>query len=958
MRILLLIIGLVFMLHATEKPTNPVEKIKLPDGTSIVRVHLNYINSFEHIRRIRGTDGLYSLDFSVPNKWKVLDVKGYIKYTPSVLLVKDLSSAIVSVNDVIVSQFKIFDYKDSGIKFHIDNGLLQEHNKLKFELIQHYTYDCEDGANSVLWSDLDLQKSYIEFHIKPRPIKELVSSIKLDVFDAKQYLVDPINYVVDDKSEKSLKKFALFTSVASTSLKYRLENIKISQKLDMHNHNLIIATKAQAKKLLSGLKDKYIDDEAPSLSLFFNSKSCSAWLNKGSFAQVNADKNIKITSKGAFFDKSLYLNNSTVTLNNLKLDNSEAVTVSFWFKPEDTKAFRLFGFDSYSLVVLNNYIGFNTANKDLYGTRYRLKKNKWYHLTAIFHKNDIEKNVLFIDSKRVPLRQVTGYYLAQNTTFSKKAYIGASALFNNMPYKGYIDQFYMFDHAVSQKSVKKLYEYSLMHKRTNLTESLYLDDKLAHDINVIQNPYSIDKAIIVLAPEHKEKEKELIYALYKDDLSMYKYQGLDIYDVKIPAKAEAYSAKDFVPLGEKIYFNELGYKTQLLKGQYPPKIKLKFKVYPDNYFDEKDKIKTNIRYVLPAVVRKDSVVNTFINNNFADQLDITKTKEESQISIAANKLFNFNNISDMPVYLIGKGYNELKLDFSLLPLKEGACSIFNTANLVASVLDDSYFILPKAKKWIELPYMQFITSAQYPYSIYPDLQDSVIYLADSSDATISSAMNFIFFLTQELGSYPNYLKITTKLSKADKDKNIIVFGTIYDEKVQALSKDAPIVFDKNKMKKVYPYVKRFVEHKMILNKDRLKKYRFKTSIEEANFVDRTMIMQMFRSKFNGDKTILMFTASTPRCLNKGVTSIFQYKNRNNILGDMVIYDFQDEKGLAYNIKDKYIVSKLGWMDTISLQIGANPVRYIIAFIILLIIFVWIVKILLGKFKEEHHKDAE
>jgi hypothetical protein len=89
-----------------------------------------------------------------------------------------------------------------------------------------------------------------------------------------------------------------------------------------------------------------------------------------------------------------------------------------------------------------------------------------------------------------------------------------------------------------------------------------------------------------------------------------------------------------------------------------------------------------------------------------------------------------------------------------------------------------------------------------------------------------------------------------------------------------------------------------------------------------------------------------------------VTSIFKYKNRNNILGDTVIYDFQDEKGLAYNIKDKYIVSKLGWMDTISLQIGANPVRYIIAFIILLIIFVWIVKILLGKFKEEHHKDAE
>jgi hypothetical protein len=291
-------------------------------------------------------------------------------------------------------------------------------------------------------------------------------------------------------------------------------------------------------------------------------------------------------------------------------------------------------------------------------------------------------------------------------------------------------------------------------------------------------------------------------------------------------------------------------------------------------------------------------------------------------------------------------------------MKEGACSIFNTENLVASVLDDSYFILPKAKKWIEMPYMQFIISAQYPYSIYPDLQESVIYLADNSDATVSSAMNFLFFLTQELGSYPNYLKVTTKLSAQDKNKNIIVFGTIYDAKVQALSKEAPIVFEKNKMKKVYPYIKRFIEHETIINKDRLKKYRFKTSISEVNFVDRTMIMQMFRSKFNKDKTILMFTASTPKCLDKGVTSIFKYKNRNNILGDMVVYDFKEEKALAYNIKDKYIISKLGWMETISLEIGANPVRYIIAFIVLLSIFAWIVKLLLGKFKEEHHKDAE
>ena len=80
------------------------------------------------------------------------------------------------------------------------------------------------------------------------------------------------------------------------------------------------------------------------------------------------------------------------------------------------------------------------------------------------------------------------------------------------------------------------------------------------------------------------------------------------------------------------------------------------------------------------------------------------------------------------------------------------------------------------------------------------------------------------------------MKVTSKLTESDKDKNIIVFGSIYDEKLQELSKNAPIVFDKDLMKKDYPYIKRFVEHESIINNDRLKKYRFMNSMNETNLV--------------------------------------------------------------------------------------------------------------------------
>lgn len=957
MRYIVLVLMIVFSLHAKSNK-DAIEKFDLKDGTSVIRVHFNYLNSYENIKRISGLNGSYSLNFPLPNKWEILDVNGYVKYTPSVLLLKDLSSAVVSFNNVVVSQFKIFTYQQSGVKFSIDPYLLNENNTLKFEVFQHYTQNCENGANSSLWSDLDLSKSYIELHVRPKPIKEMVSSIRTDVFDDKQYSLTPINYVMESKDEKSLKKFALFSGVASNSLKYRLEQIEVSQRLNLKDHNLIIASKPRAKEILSVLGDMYITDESPSLSMFFNSSNCSAWLNKNSFATPQPDQRAVITSKDAMFQKSLYLNGSKVTLNDLKVDNSEAISVAFWFKADDESRFVLFGFENYSLMVYNGYIGFNTANKDLFGAKYRFEKNRWYHLSATFHNSDVRRNSVVIDGEALSLSQISNDYISDNAKLTKTAYIGASGVAKSILYKGYIDQFYMFDHAITTVSAKKLYDYSLKHKKYRITESVYLDDKLAHDINVIQNPYNVDRAIIVLAPQDTSRQKEVIYALYKDDLAMYKRQGLDVSQVSIPKKAKPYSAKDFVPLDEKIYFKELGYTTRLLKGWYPPKIDLKFKVYPDNYFDAKDKIKTHIRYVLPSVVNKDSVINTYINGNFAQQIDIVKSAEESKVAIAANKLFNFDSLTDMPAYLIGKGYNQIRLDFSLVPIKKGSCGVFNTENLVASVLDDSYFILPKAKKWVEMPYMQFITSAQYPYSIYPDLQDTVIYLTNLDNSTISSAMNFVFFITQEIGSYPNYIKITTKLTKEDKGKNIVVFGNIYDKNLQALSKDAPVVFDANEMKKEYPYIKRFVQNKTIINEDRLKKYRFKTSMHERNLMESSILVQMFRSEFDSDKTVLMFAANTPKCLNEGINSLFKYQNRNNIMGDMLIYDYEQEMGMAYNIKDKYILSKLGWLETLSLKIGANPVMYIIVFIILLIIFVWIVRVLLRKFKEEHHKDAE
>ncbi|MDQ7047640.1 MAG: cellulose biosynthesis cyclic di-GMP-binding regulatory protein BcsB [Sulfurovum sp.] len=439
---------------------------------------------------------------------------------------------------------------------------------------------------------------------------------------------------------------------------------------------------------------------------------------------------------------------------------------------------------------------------------------------------------------------------------------------------------------------------------------------------------------------------------------LYKQIGLDINKSTIPPPAQPYTAKRFLPLDQKIYFKELGYSTTLLKGQYPSKVVLDFKVYPDNFFDSSDQMKLSLHTVFPTVVRDDSVVNIYLNQKFAKQIDIVRSAEESESKIDIENLFDWDSLMDMPAYLVGQGYNRLSIDFSLIPKKENFCEVFNTENLVATLLDDSYLILPKAERWIELPYLQLIPNSSYPYSIYPDLQETTILLTNKSLSTIAASMNFIFYLTQQIDSYPYYLNITNKVNSKTKVSHIIAFGTVKDKLMQDLSQDAPLVINEDIAGRTYPFIEKFVAYKNILDEERTQKYSFRNSTIEKKEVNTNLVLQMIRSPYDTQKTIMMAIADNDKCLENGIFSIFQDKNRGKIKGDLLIYNYKSEIAKSFNVKDKYIISDLNWLDTISLVIAANPLLYLSMLFLILIITTYILRSFLLRFKEEHHKDAE
>ena len=947
---ILLLLSLVVTLNAER--FQAVEKFDNSDGTQRIRVYFNYLNANSVSQRLNGIDGRLNLDLPIPNKWELVDVSGYIKYRSSLLMLKNHSSGTILLNDIIIDQFKLFDHTKVGVKFEIDPLLFGEYNQLTFQAIQHYTLKCEDASSNQLWTDINLKESYIDFLVRPKPVREEISSFKTALFDQKQYALTPLNFVISNTSNKVLKNYALFTAAASTQLKYRVERIKASSSIDKSTHNVIIASKEKARQLLKELNDFYIFDKKPALALHFNGDDCS----KSSYSK----KGIIIKNSNDQSGGYLHFDGGKLQLPEYNFNNkSNKKTIAFWIRSDTQEGDKfLFGANNYALILSDNSIEFINNSTTRMQASITLRDGAWHYITAVVSNDKIENNQLFIDGKKLQLEQVKEIRTPSDMQSEKSFAVGVRGSNDKEAFHGDIDQFYLFDHSLNDEFIHKLYKLSSYHREHHMNGVLFIDEKISHDINIIQNPYNIQNAIVVIAPTDAEKIEQSIAALYKNDLLLYTRVGLDINQTTIPSPALPYTAKKFVPLNTKIYFKELGYKTKLLKGQYPPEIALDFKVYPDNYFDSKDKIKLNLHYIFPTVVHPDSVSNIYLNGNFAKQIDIKSNAKESEISVEANKLFDWDSLIDMPAYLIGQGFNRLRFDFSLIPKKKNHCEIFNTENLVATVLDDSYFMIPKAEKWIEMPYMQLIANSAYPYSVYPDLQQTTILLTNKDYLTIAASMNFIFYLTQQIDSYPYYLNISETLDVKTKASQIIAFGTIEDTLMKEISQGAPVTLNEDTLTKHYPFVENFVGHKGILDESRNKKYLFSNKINEDKSIDSNLILQMTQSPYDKKKTILMAIAENNDCLDKGLFSLLQQHNRGKIKGDLLIYNYRSEVAKSFNVKDKYILSDLNWIKTMSLIIGSNPLLYIgVAFLILLLI-TYLIRQYLLKFKEDHHNNAE
>jgi hypothetical protein len=472
------------------------------------------------------------------------------------------------------------------------------------------------------------------------------------------------------------------------------------------------------------------------------------------------------------------------------------------------------------------------------------------------------------------------------------------------------------------------------------------------NVNIFKNPKDKRLAIIIITAKTEDKLKEVLFSTFGLDLNLNSGNSKIVKKVIYPDPAPPYSSPDFISAGQKVFFKDLGYKTSTFEGFFAPTLNLEFKLYPDLNFKNKEKGEVFVDYIFPFAVQDESVSNIFVNNVFVSQVKMLEERDTQ--TLKSYLMLDSRTPNRYPAALLKGGKNSFAVHFKMIPLN------WNPASLKTTVLDSSYFEIPEADHWIGMANLEDFTSSAYPFSIYPDLQDTHFLLTDINVSTIETVMQVARFLGESVKYPPYYLSVGRELNSDVESKNIIMIGS-YNEQFDDIYKSAPLILAKQGYIRDIDLSNKFTEDLEDLEEREVPE----TSNQRERFIrlfettenSQYLITQFFQSPYDGDKTILMFSGQDIS-LKDEVKQILDPKFREKIKGDLVISKLTtntDRELFNFDILDPYFIGNISQISRIYNYIGEHPLLFVIISVILIILAVYLLRKTLLLYRTRYHE---
>ncbi|WP_082922812.1 UDP-forming cellulose synthase catalytic subunit [Halothiobacillus diazotrophicus] len=200
--------------------------------------------------KLHGVDEIQSLDLSIPPDRVVSAAQMTLTYTISPGLLPRISQINVLFNDHVVRSFPIEAGDDKGlphqVSFPIDANLFTEYNHVGFQLIGHYTDQCEDPMNSTLWATIS-PKTEIAISGLRLPIQKDLRFLPAPFFykSAEHRLNLPFVFA-SDTDTSSAQAAGIVASWFGTLASYRGSNFPVNiRRIPEQGNAVVFALKGQ-----------------------------------------------------------------------------------------------------------------------------------------------------------------------------------------------------------------------------------------------------------------------------------------------------------------------------------------------------------------------------------------------------------------------------------------------------------------------------------------------------------------------------------------------------------------------------------------------------------------------------------------------------------------------------------------------------------------------------------------
>lgn len=136
---------------------------------------------------LRGVDGSDSVEFTVRSDEFVTDAVLDLRYSYSPALLAQYSHINVLVNDEVAYSIPV-PKETAGRSLektiHLPSHLISEKNRIRLQLVGHYTLECEDPLHSSLWANIS-NLSQLNVNTKPVALPNDLGLLPLPFYDEK-----------------------------------------------------------------------------------------------------------------------------------------------------------------------------------------------------------------------------------------------------------------------------------------------------------------------------------------------------------------------------------------------------------------------------------------------------------------------------------------------------------------------------------------------------------------------------------------------------------------------------------------------------------------------------------------------------------------------------------------------------------------------------------------------------